>query len=77
MENKQAVKYISDLVKRLLPEGTITVRQKDHFNYHFNIESKNNRFEIVFGRAIMDDFDVALSKYTGTSYYNTIPLKMQ
>ncbi len=72
MENKQAVKYVNDLVKRLLPEGTITVHQKDFFNYHFNIEAEDERVEIIFGRDIMDDFEVALSEYTGTSYYNTI-----
>ena len=72
IENKQAVKYISDLVERLLPKGTITVHQKDCFNYHFNIESKNNLKTVIFGRDIMDDFEVAMSKYTGTSYYNAI-----
>jgi hypothetical protein len=50
------------------------------FLYLFHLTFQGKKFELEFGRARMDDFEIAIEKYSGTDYYyvleNSIKFKI-
>ncbi|MCK9615279.1 MAG: hypothetical protein M0R48_07245 [Candidatus Omnitrophica bacterium] len=69
MENKEAVRYINDLIQNILPGVAIDIHQQNHFNYSFNVKNNGESCNIIFGRDDMDDFDKALQSDHNSDYY--------
>lgn len=71
-ENPNAINYVIQLIKKLNPNANVVFIPDGRLEYSFKVKIRDQSINIVLGRAIMEDFEVALEKYTGTSYYNTI-----
>jgi len=70
-ENANAVRYIIQLINKLRPDVKIKSSViNDDYQFYFQINKQ--RFNIIFDRDLIEDFEVALEKYVETSYYFTI-----
>ncbi|MDP8211663.1 MAG: hypothetical protein P9X22_00025 [Candidatus Zapsychrus exili] len=66
--NQDAVNYITEFIKNLDPMVRIKTFQKDHYNHHFLIDSKDQSVEIVFGGDTMEDLQEALKGARNSDY---------
>lgn len=69
-ENKNAVNYVISKIHSLLGGVEVILTQKHSLNYTFHIPS--HKLEIIFGRATMEDFQVAIEKYRNSDQYQAL-----
>lgn len=64
----KSIRYITDFVKWLAPDAK--VQQVPEFT--FLIDLHDDRTEVRFDRAEMEDFEVALERFQNTNYFHTL-----
>jgi hypothetical protein len=70
-ENEQALKYIENCIKGLNADFIVSSLYEP-FSYFVTVLLNDNQHTFGFARSIIDDFEVAIEKYRGSSYFNTI-----
>ena len=71
-KNENGVNYVIKVIEKLDSAAKVIVNQPDGFNYYFYLEIQGQKHKIIFDRDIMDDFEMAIEKYTETDYYYTL-----
>lgn len=69
---ENAINYIKNLIAKIDSMTKVIVNEVQAYNYHFDIEIKGQKHKIIFGRDIMEDFEIAIRKYPETDYYYTL-----
>lgn len=64
----EVMEYIRTLVHKVCPNAEVAAQH----DYRISIRSGGVVVPVQFGRADIEDFDVALEKYGGTRYFDTI-----
>jgi len=74
MKNENAIKYIENLIKGLVPTANVnhSVTPGFHSDYDFRIEINNNTIIIKFLRELVDDFENLINKSTDENQYNDL-----
>jgi len=71
--NTKSIHYIKELIKKLDDKLVVSdIQSEASLNYNFCVESQGQRVVIIFGRDIIEDFEIAIEKYAGTDYYYTL-----
>ncbi len=70
-ENKNAMDYISKLIKTLNKDFDVETSFKPYV-YYARVFVNNKIHTIEFPRSLIEDFEVAFDKYGGTSYFYTL-----
>lgn len=67
-----AINHLTGLIKKVDSTAIIRVSQINLYNYNFYIEIRGQKNDIIFGRDLIDDFEIAINKYPETDYYYTL-----
>src|SRR3972149_9809166 len=77
-ENKEALEHVKKLIEDLNNEVSSSIKvedisySSDSLTYLVHVSINGKRHRIIFERSLIDDLDVALKKYRGTKYFNTL-----
>ena len=75
-ENENALNHIKKLIEDLNRNLPVTINVDDidyaSYSYVVRVSIVDEKRKIEFDRSIIDDLEVALAKYKGTKYFNTL-----
>jgi len=70
-ENVRALEYVEQCIKELNTSFNVSTSYR-LFAYFVKASLDDNEHTIYFSRDLIDDFEVALEKYEGTTYFTTL-----
>ncbi|MEW6408503.1 MAG: hypothetical protein AB1488_00075 [Nitrospirota bacterium] len=66
---KNAINYVINLIKSLISTAEVEVTQPRPYQYCFCVDTKGQRFNFIFNRSTMDDFENSIVTEKGSDRY--------
>ena len=68
-KHKNAINYVTTLIKSLDSTAVVEVNQSSPIQYSFHVDMKGQQLKFIFSRSTMDDFENGITNNKGADWY--------